>query len=806
MQKSKKIKKTKKLIRRKATRKRCVCRAQKSISKRTPFGKGLIKLVALVTIISLNWFGLAAIGETFAYFNDAETSSANALTAGTLDFSLISGAWSGGEPYNLLPGGSVTKTISILDIGNLGFRYRISVVKNSGDDDFCNALQLTADIDGGATEYSNVLIGAAFGNYTYSNPDAWTFTVSLPGSSPEFTETGCDFDFVFEGWQTGLAFGQGFSDIENDNNYLSATSKYSPIADSNIRQDTPDTNYGTGANLRVRSESGGNRRSFIKFNFNFPGGTTLLSANLKLYMYDAPATSRTYEISSSSADWTESTITWNNAPPVASLPTGTAAISTTDGQWISFDVTSDLQAFFDGTDNYGWQIRDASEDSGISPEALFYSKDSADPSLKPVLEVAFRSPAQNPGYAVINEVYLDVGSGKGTDPENEWVEIFNPTGLAIDISNWQICDNISCDTIPALSPEIPSRGFAVIARDITTWAQWTNIPAGAIKIELGSNIGNGLANAGDRVILKDNLGAEIDAMSYGTDTSKLDPAPPAPGQGYSLARIVKGWDNNVANDWVVSVTPNPGTNPSDEDGVEIMRFTDAGIEVAAASQGLEPLVDGAESLAKNGIIDEPSEIQVLEPADLVCPIQDLTDGSEPPTQNNGTSSEITAPVSNSDESAGELEESDDARNPLNEDITDSATSSRPVGENLFTGEIQDSGATGEISSASTGTDLNQSNENSQLNNDVQLSENSQPAAVETNNPSALEQSEPPVLSESETGIETEAVAAPDNSNSQETAPPSGSEGAGNSGSGETGNSGGGDGGGAASADSTSTGN
>ena len=41
----------------------------------------------------------------------------------------------------------------------------------------------------------------------------------------------------------------------------------------------------------------------------------------------------------------------------------------------------------------------------------------------------------------------------------------------------------------------------------------------SISVALGSgSIGNGLANGGDRVILKNPGGADVDAMSYGTDT------------------------------------------------------------------------------------------------------------------------------------------------------------------------------------------------------------------------------------------------------------------------------------------------
>lgn len=168
-------------------------------------------------------------------------------------------------------------------------------------------------------------------------------------------------------------------------------------------------------------------------------------------------------------------------------------------------------------------------------------------------------------YIVINEVYYDVGNRKfcavdeEEEPRNEWIELYNPTDAAVDISGWIIEDNDSFDVIPS-SPQIPSHGFAVIAKDATTWQFWT-IPPDAVKIELGSLIGNGLNNDGDRVILKDVSGAEIDAVSYGTDTYAFTPSAPDVPEGWSIARSPKGFDTNRASDWVGLETPNPGTNP-----------------------------------------------------------------------------------------------------------------------------------------------------------------------------------------------------------------------------------------------------
>ncbi len=138
---------------------------------------------------------------------------------------------------------------------------------------------------------------------------------------------------------------------------------------------------------------------------------------------------------------------------------------------------------------------------------------------------------------VINKVYYDVDSNHGEEGDNEWIEIYNPLDTPIDISGWMIVDNNATDTIPTSSP-IPAKGFAVVTGNASTWGYW-NIPNGVIKIVLpDGKIGDGLANDGDRVILKMPNGTEIDAMSYGNVV-----------EGHILGRVPTGLDTDTVADW-----------------------------------------------------------------------------------------------------------------------------------------------------------------------------------------------------------------------------------------------------------------
>ena len=176
------------------------------------------------------------------------------------------------------------------------------------------------------------------------------------------------------------------------------------------------------------------------------------------------------------------------------------------------------------------------------------------------------SPTPSPiaNHLVINEVYYDVcskdncGGNKGSDGKNEWVEIYNPTSNSIDISGWKICDNTGCETVSS-SSAIPTGGFAIITPQSDTWNYWS-IPAGVVKISLGtSNIGSGLNNDSDRVILKDNNGNVVDQMSYGADTTAFNPACPNVPEGHSLERNPSGKDTDTAGDFVDRSSPTPGS-------------------------------------------------------------------------------------------------------------------------------------------------------------------------------------------------------------------------------------------------------
>ncbi|MBI4709253.1 MAG: DNRLRE domain-containing protein [Candidatus Portnoybacteria bacterium] len=632
--------------------------------------KSSIKIAVFTLILSLSWAGLFSVNRTFGYLYDSETSLNNSFEAGILDLALVADPWMAeSAELNLMPDDSVTRNIAASNSGFLPFQYNASTTIFGGDLDLCQALELKVEIDNVEIYNGNLMdFNSSTSSLSFFGSENWLYTLTLPFNVPDSLQNKtCQFKFGYSAWQENFLNSLfGFSDIEEVLNTVQTgawlvleteTNQYRPIADAYIDQQSTgpnpnaDQNFGNGTNLIIQARNNRSQRTFIRFDFRFPSDTIINSSLLNAYMYSAPTdNSRTYEARRALADWTELGITWNNQPLASTTITATVSSGDNTPQWLAWNVLSDVQSFSAGSStNYGWRLGDSNESENEESQiARFYSRQaSANAALRPYLDVNFSVPSATTTHLVVNEVYYDVAPDKGDNTNNEWVEIYNPTNSAIDISGWQICDNTLCDVIPA-SPPIPAKGFAVIANNASTWNTYWSMPAGAVKIALGSEIGNGLSNSpGDRLILKDALSATIDALSYGNDISQLSPAVPLSLIGNSLARIVKGYDNDSSSDWVILAAPNPGTNPSGQDGLEIMRFTSDGVLVASSKAELESLViENLEEVSEQA--PEQKEPEIEEEI-----IQEVPENLTPPAQ---------------DDSVGETQETTETENSASEPL------------------------------------------------------------------------------------------------------------------------------------------
>lgn len=162
--------------------------------------------------------------------------------------------------------------------------------------------------------------------------------------------------------------------------------------DSYVSQASPTSNFGTATTMSVRSSLTANMRAFVHFNLascSIPANALVTDASLKLFMNSAPTASRSYDAHRVTASWTEAAVTWSNQPAVAASATSTVATGTTSNVTVKWTVSSDVQSYLDGTTNYGWRIKDQTEDAATARTGQFRSAEYGTASQRPVLDISY---------------------------------------------------------------------------------------------------------------------------------------------------------------------------------------------------------------------------------------------------------------------------------------------------------------------------------------------------------------------------------------------------------------------------------
>ncbi len=164
------------------------------------------------------------------------------------------------------------------------------------------------------------------------------------------------------------------------------------ISDSYVRSAVPAGNYGASATLFAGRGTGtlGIYRTFVKFILpQYLSEVKILNASLYLYKSADTGTPTGINLGAHRVlvDWSETTINWNNQPGFSQTPTASVTPPTTNNLYLRWDVTSDVQAFVDGTPNYGWCIKSSNENQ--STRIQFNSKENANANTRPYLYIEY---------------------------------------------------------------------------------------------------------------------------------------------------------------------------------------------------------------------------------------------------------------------------------------------------------------------------------------------------------------------------------------------------------------------------------
>lgn len=164
-----------------------------------------------------------------------------------------------------------------------------------------------------------------------------------------------------------------------------------------VRKIAPSSNFASSSFDYITENATYTARSFIYAAPSIPAGSVVSSATLTIYLGACThwgALSLT-QVTSRIAD---SQKTWNRQPTIGTVGAGAAATispgSSTEAQPVTFDVTAMVQAWVNGTANFGWEVRNSDTGSPVSIGRYgFYGAKSAHP---PVLSVTYTSPPDTP--------------------------------------------------------------------------------------------------------------------------------------------------------------------------------------------------------------------------------------------------------------------------------------------------------------------------------------------------------------------------------------------------------------------------
>ena len=110
-----------------------------------------------------------------------------------------------------------------------------------------------------------------------------------------------------------------------------------PTDDAYVEQGVPDANFGIASSLKANTNPLQN--FLLRFDITGLSGQTVTSAKLRLYCTNGSTTSGGVFHLANGSNWSQGTITWNNAPPAD--PNTIATVGPVAlGTWVEIDVTS----------------------------------------------------------------------------------------------------------------------------------------------------------------------------------------------------------------------------------------------------------------------------------------------------------------------------------------------------------------------------------------------------------------------------------------------------------------------------------
>jgi cardiolipin synthase len=155
------------------------------------------------------------------------------------------------------------------------------------------------------------------------------------------------------------------------------------------------------------------------------------------------------------------------------------------------------------------------------------------------------NPEEPMGTAHVNisEVMYTTG---GYDATREYVELYNPNNVSVDLSGYKLTNKSGTFTLPA-GTSIPAHSFLTVGKDSAAFAAYKGFGLDVSGLTLT------LTNTGDQLQLKNSAGTVVDSVAWNNYVSGW---PLSTAAGQVLSRINPGTDTDTSSDWTVTA-PNP---------------------------------------------------------------------------------------------------------------------------------------------------------------------------------------------------------------------------------------------------------
>jgi hypothetical protein len=164
------------------------------------------------------------------------------------------------------------------------------------------------------------------------------------------------------------------------------TATFNPTADSYVQDGSyASKNYGKLTSLIAKSgATGSNRRDYLKFDFRKITASSVKQAKLRMYVTASDtSTSRNITVYGNSIEnWSETGLTWKNAPANSTKIKTISVKGALKGKWIEFDVTSYINS------NMKDKVVSLELINGGSNSISFYSRE-ASAGYRPQLVITY---------------------------------------------------------------------------------------------------------------------------------------------------------------------------------------------------------------------------------------------------------------------------------------------------------------------------------------------------------------------------------------------------------------------------------